>query len=169
MLLIVSDMSMTLKLSFVNQVGSTDAKKLRAHSPNRDIQVIQPTVMCPVCNSNNASARCSRGTCKKCCLDKHAEEEKAFKEATQTSNNEDKEEAHFRPKCEMHLDKVKKEQEKREQLKVHRQAKKERARELQQIEKSQKEARQAARSKGVKNVSIEKGLIEVQPTGDVNA
>jgi len=158
-----------LNVSPVDTVGSTDAKKLRADSPTRDIQVIQPTVMCPICNSNTASARCSRGTCKKCCLDKHAEEEKAFKEATESTSTGDIEAAHFQPICEMHLEKAKKEQERREQLKAHRQAKKERARELQHVEKSQKEARQAARSKGGKKGKVENGLIEVQPVGDINA
>lgn len=129
--------------------------------------------MCPICNGNTSSARCSRGTCKKCCLEKNAEEEKAFKKNTDKHEN-----SIFQPICEMHLEKVKKEQEKREKLKAHRQAKKERAREIQETEKNQKEARKAARSSkgGQKNSmpanghggAIEgKALLDVQPSMDV--
>lgn len=160
---------------FLFTVGSVDVKRLRASSPNGELQIIQPAVMCPICNSNTASARCPRGTCKKCCLEKNAEEETAFKE-----NTKDKEAVTFTPVCEMHLEKVKKEQEKREKLKAHRQAKKERAREIQETEKSQKEARKVARSKGgnKKNDSSTNGhdekpggntLIDVQPPADVVA
>lgn len=147
----------------LQKVGSTDAKRLRAGSPNGNIQVIQPAATCPSCNGNTASARCARGVCKKCCLEKNADEEKAFNEEASTENKENG--AVFQPVCEMHLDKVKKEQEKREQLKAHRQAKKARAQEIQQNEQSRKAAKkEAAMLRKGKKGGEHAGLIEVQPS-----
>lgn len=136
-------------------MGSTDAKKIRMGSPTGDITLIQEKIPCPVCDTNTASARCARGTCKKCCLEAHYKEEALFKESQQSgaaSTNGDSEHAEvagaehngqqeYTPKCEMHLEKIKKEQEKRDKLKAHREAKKARAREIQAEEQSRKAAK----------------------------
>lgn len=136
------------------------AKKTRENSPIRDIQVLQAPVRCPNCETNMASARCSRHTCKRCCLEKNAEEEQAFKE------NQANEGQEYQPQCEMHLEKVKKAQEQRDQLKAYRQAKKDKAKEIKEVEQSQKEARQAAKRKGSKRTNAD--LIELQPAEEGN-
>lgn len=154
-------------------VGSMDAKKVRLGSPTGDIQLVQPTIPCPACNSNTASALCGRGTCKKCCLEAHAREEASFKESQSSGKGEDVE---FIPKCEMHLDKMKKEQEKRDKLKAHREAKKKRAKEIQMNEQSRKAAKKELQKqqqqqpsngeneKTVNGSGVQNGLIDTQPS-----
>jgi hypothetical protein len=137
-------------------------KKAREISPIRDVQVLQAPVRCPACNANMASARCSRKTCKKCCLEKNAEEEKAFIESKTNGGLE----SEYQPLCEMHLEKVKKAQEQRDRLKAYRQAKKDKAKEIKEIEQSQREARQAGKRKGSKSKNA--GLIEVEPAEEAN-